>query len=145
MILILIFIFYDDFILFYFQVIDNSGALVAECVNVLRTPSSKGLARIGDEIVIVVKKARPIPHDAPSSLTTQRVRRGDVRHAVVVRTAKEMTRKLADGRTVRFDDNACVLLNNRKEPLGTRINGVVGAELRSKGWSKILALATKVV
>lgn len=95
--------------------------------------------------MIVVKKARPIPHDAPSSATTQRVRRGDVRHAVVVRTAKEMTRKLADGRTVRFDDNACVLLNNRKEPLGTRINGVVGAELRTKGWSKILALATKVV
>lgn len=75
----------------------------------------------------------------------QRVRRGDVRHAVVVRTAKETTRKLADGRTVRFDDNACVLLNNRKEPLGTRINGVVGAELRNRGWSKILALATKVV
>lgn len=100
---------------------------------------------LGDEIVVVIKKARPIAHDAPSSTTAQQVRKGDVRHAVVVRTAKETTRKLGDGRTVRFDDNACVLLNNRKEPLGTRINGVVGAELRTKGWSKILALAGKVV
>lgn len=99
----------------------------------------------GDEIVVVVQKARPISHSASVSSTTQQVRRGDVRHAVVVRTKKETTRKSGDGRTVRFDDNACVLLNARKEPLGTRINGVVGAELRNQGWSKILALATKVV
>lgn len=99
----------------------------------------------GDEIVVVIKKARPIAHNTSLSASTQQVRRGDVRHAVVVRTAKETTRKLGDGRTVRFDDNACVLLNNRKEPLGTRINGVVGAELRNRGWSKILALAGKVV
>lgn len=101
--------------------------------------------RLGDEIVVVIQKARPIAHNTTSSATSQQVRRGDVRHAVVVRTAKETTRKLGDGRTVRFDDNACVLLNNRKEPLGTRINGVVGAELRNRGWSKILALAGKVV
>lgn len=99
----------------------------------------------GDEIVIVVKKAKPIAHGSATSANAQRIRRGDVRHAVVVRTAKEMTRKLGDGRVVRFDDNACVLLNNRKEPLGTRINGTVGSELRAKGWSKILALATRVV
>jgi ribosomal protein L14 len=100
---------------------------------------------VGDEIVVVIQKAKPISHDAPTSATAQRIRKGDVRHAVVVRTAKETTRNLGDGRTVRFDDNACVLLNNKKEPLGTRINGVVGAELRNKGWSKILALAGKVV
>ncbi|PWN93340.1 ribosomal protein L14 [Acaromyces ingoldii] len=129
------------------SVIDNSGALVAECVNVLRTPSSRGLARIGDEIVVVVKKARPIAHgtQAGPASAAPKVRKGDVRRAVVVRTSKETTRKLGDGRTVRFDDNACVLLNQRKEPLGTRITGVVGAELRQKGWSKILALAGKVV
>jgi ribosomal protein L14 len=66
-----------------------------------------------------------------------------VRHAVVVRTLKETMR--ADGRVVRFDDNACVLLNNKKEPLGTRINGVVAAELRQKGWGKIVSLAPKVI
>lgn len=66
-----------------------------------------------------------------------------MRHAVVVRTKKETQRP--DGRIIRFDDNACVLLNNRKEPLGTRINGVVGMELRNKGWGKIVSLAPKVV
>lgn len=73
----------------------------------------------------------------------QRIKRGDVRHAVVVRTLKETMRP--DGRVVRFDDNACVLLNNKKEPLGTRINGVVAAELRQKGWGKIVSLAPKVI
>jgi ribosomal protein L14 len=98
----------------------------------------------GDEIVVVVQKARPITNVAgQSSAGGNKVRRGDVRHAVVVRTKKEMTRP--DGRTVRFDDNACVLLNNKREPAGTRINGVVAAELRQAGWSKILALAPKVV
>lgn len=72
-----------------------------------------------------------------------KIRRGDVRHAVVVRTKKELQR--ADGRVVRFDDNACVLLNNKKEPLGTRITGTVASELRAKGWGKILSLAGKVV
>lgn len=94
---------------------------------------------------MVIKKARPISHDQVGSATAQRIRRGDVRHAVVVRTAKETTRKQQDGRTVRFDDSACVLINNRKEPLGTRINGVVGNELRQRGWSKILSLAGKAV
>lgn len=99
----------------------------------------------GDEIVVVIQKARPISA-APGQTaagSANKVRRGDVRHAVVVRTKKEMTRP--DGRTVRFDDNACVLLNNKREPAGTRVNGVVAAELRKAGWSKILALAPKVV
>ena len=99
--------------------------------------------RQGDEIVVVIKKARPITQGTGSSGGGQRIRRGDVRHAVVVRTLKETVR--ADGRVIRFDDNACVLLNNRKEPLGTRINGVVASELRQKGWGKIVSLAPKVI
>ena len=96
----------------------------------------------GDEIVVVVQKARPISN-APGQANTQKVRRGDVRHAVIVRTKKEMTRP--DGRVIRFDDNACVLLNNKKEPLGTRVNGVVANELRAAGWGKIASLAPKVI
>ena len=78
-----------------------------------------------------------------ASPTGARIRRGDVRHAVVVRTKKQLQR--SDGRVIRFDDNACVLLNAKKEPLGTRITGTVAAELRAKGWGKVLSLAGKVV
>ena len=103
-----------------------------------------GLGRVGDEVVVVVQKARPIPtNQMPSASSGPKVRRGDVRHAVIVRTKKEAQR--ADGRVVKFDDNACVLLNNRKEPLGSRVNGVVSSELRERGWGKILSLASKVV
>ncbi|WFD19270.1 54S ribosomal protein L38, mitochondrial [Malassezia caprae] len=127
------------------QIIDNSGGLIAECINVLRYKSSKGLGTVGDEVVVVVQKAKPIPtNQIPgSSANTLKVRRGDVRHAVIVRTKKECQRP--DGRVVKFDDNACVLLNNRKEPLGSRVNGVVSSELRERGWGKILSLAPKVV
>ncbi|KAJ1032625.1 hypothetical protein NDA16_000648 [Ustilago loliicola] len=123
-------------------IIDNSGGLIAECVNVLRNKTTQGLGRVGDEIVVVVQKARPISN-VPGQASTQKVRRGDVRHAVIVRTKKEMTRP--DGRVIRFDDNACVLLNNKKEPLGTRVNGVVANELRAAGWGKIASLAPKVI
>lgn len=68
-----------------------------------------------------------------------KVRRGDIRHAIVVRTKKKYGRP--DGSYVRFDDNACVLINKAGEPLGTRLNGVVGEELRRAKWSKILSLA----
>lgn len=104
-----------------------------------------GLGRVGDEVVVVVQKAKPIPANQVSSGSSNalKVRRGDVRHAVIVRTKKEAQR--SDGRVVKFDDNACVLLNNRKEPLGSRVNGVVSSELRDRGWGKILSLASKVV
>lgn len=95
----------------------------------------------GDEIVVVIKKARPIPIGTTAS--GPKIRKGDVCRAVVVRTKKELRRP--DGRVVRFDDNACVLLNNKKDPMGTRVNGTVAAELRGRGWSKILSLAGKVV
>ena len=70
------------------------------------------------------------------------VRKGDVRRAVIVRTRKEVRRP--DGTYVRFDDNAAVLLNNKREMLGTRIGGIVNADLRLKGWSKIVSLAPRV-
>ncbi|KAF7624537.1 hypothetical protein AFLA_008241 [Aspergillus flavus NRRL3357] len=107
--------------------IDNSGAAVVECVNVL-------------------KKKRPAtkqrnfgPESSNNSGIANKVRRGDIRHAVVVRAKKEMQRP--DGSIVKFDDNACVLVNKSGDPIGTRMNGVVATELRGKQWSKILSLA----
>ncbi|ELU43308.1 ribosomal l14p/L23e domain-containing protein [Rhizoctonia solani AG-1 IA] len=124
------------------NIIDNSGALLAECVNVLKSKSTgTGMAKVGDEIVVVIRRARPISATALASATAIKVRKGDVRRALV-RTKKEVMRP--DGRYIRFDDNAAVLLNNKKELLGTRIGGVVSADLRMKGWSKIASLAPKV-
>ncbi|TDL19531.1 ribosomal protein L14 [Rickenella mellea] len=125
------------------NVIDNSGALLVECVNVLKHKVNHGWGGVGDEIVCVVKRARPIPAAALASSTIVKVRRGDVRRAVIVRTKKPMRRP--DGRMVRFDDNAAVLLNNKREMLGTRISGPVSAELRLKGWGKVVSLAPKVL
>ena len=71
--------------------------------------------------------------------TGTKVKRGDIRHAVVVRTRYRVGRR--DGSSVRFDDNACVLINKAGDPIGSRINGVVGQELRTKKWSKILSMA----
>lgn len=126
------------------KIIDNSGALIAECVNVLKRKTGHGMATVGDEIVVVIQKARPlsVAAAAATSATAVKVRRGDVRRAVVVRTKKEVLRP--DGRIIRFDDNAAVLLNAKKELLGSRINGVVSADLRMKGWGKIASLAPKV-
>ncbi|KAH9956348.1 ribosomal protein L14p/L23e-domain-containing protein [Russula dissimulans] len=141
------------------NVIDNSGALLVECINVLKNKVNNGWGSVGDEIVCVVKRARPIPPSAqaasgPSSSSGSssssssavsnalKVRRGDVRRAVIVRCRKPVRRP--DGRWVRFDDNAAVLLNSKREMLGTRIGGVVSADLRMKGWGKIVSLAPKV-
>ncbi|KAJ7640352.1 ribosomal protein L14b/L23e [Mycena polygramma] len=125
------------------QIIDNSGALVAECVNVLKQKVNNGWGSVGDEIVVVIQRARPVSAAAASSVTAVKVRRGDVRRAVIVRTRKAVRRP--DGRYIRFDDNAAVLLNNKREMLGTRIGGVVSADLRMKGWGKIASLAPKVL
>src|SRR5882762_350190 len=124
------------------QVIDNSGAVLIECVNVLKQKVNNGWGSVGDEIVCVVKSARPLTAAAAASATAVKVRRGDVRRAVIVRTRKPVRRP--DGRLIRFDDNAAVLLNNKREMLGTRIAGVVSADLRMKGWGKIISLAPKV-
>ncbi|GAM88885.1 hypothetical protein ANO11243_069190 [Dothideomycetidae sp. 11243] len=121
--------------------IDNSGAAIVECVQVLKM---KRAARVGDRIIVVVKKQRNFgPESGPggsvSVSAANKVKRGDVRHAVVVRTRKGYQRK--DGSTVNFADNACVLINKGGEPIGSRMNGVVGRELQNKQWSKILSLA----
>lgn len=126
----------------FLQVIDNSGALLVECVNVLKQKVNNGWGGVGDEIVCIVKRARPLSGAALTSSTAVKVRRGDVRRAVIVRTKKSVRRP--DGRLVKFDDNAAVLLNNKREMLGTRIAGVVSADLRMKGWGKIVSLAPKV-
>ncbi|KAJ5234665.1 54S ribosomal protein L38 [Penicillium citrinum] len=116
--------------------IDNSGASVVECVNVLK---KKRAATIGDRIVVVVQKQRAAGSEGSGTTLANKVRRGDIRHAVIVRVKKEMQR--IDGTVVRFGDNACVLVNKSGDPIGTRMNGVVGQELRDKQWSKILSLA----
>ncbi|MCJ1248054.1 hypothetical protein MMC30_005269 [Trapelia coarctata] len=121
--------------------IDNSGASIVECVANLRM---KRHAKIGDRIIVVVQKQRNFGEGAGAggigaAQATNKVRRGDIRHAIVVRTAKKLQRK--DGHVVRFDDNACVLINKTGEPIGTRLTGIVGQELRDKQWSKILSLA----
>ncbi|CAI7583523.1 unnamed protein product [Penicillium bialowiezense] len=98
------------------------------------------IPRTGDRIVVVVQKQRSAGSEATTAAAlANKVRRGDIRHAVVVRVKKELQRP--DGSLVRFGDNACVLVNKSGDPIGTRMNGVVGQELRNKKWSKILSLA----
>lgn len=114
------------------NVADNSGARRVTCIKVLGG-SKRRYARVGDVIVVAVQDAAP----------NGRVKKGDVQRAVVVRTAKEFRR--ADGSSIRFDENAAVLLSKQGEPLGTRIFGPVTRELRSKGYMKIISLAPEVL
>lgn len=114
------------------DVADNSGARRVQCIKVLGG-SKRKYASVGDIIVVSVKEAIP----------RGRVKKGDVLRAVVVRTAKEIRR--SDGSAIRFDTNAAVLVNNQKEPIGTRIFGPVTRELRNKGHMKIVSLAPEVL
>ena len=114
------------------SVADNSGAREVLCIRVLGG-TKKRYARIGDIIVVTVKDALP----------NGNVKKGAVVKAVVVRTKKE-TRRI-DGSYIRFDDNACVLLNNAGEMLGTRIFGPVARELHEKQYMKIVSLAPEVL
>ncbi|MES2662717.1 MAG: 50S ribosomal protein L14 [Pseudomonadota bacterium] len=113
------------------NVADNSGALVVMCIKVLGG-SKRRYARIGDVIKVSIKKANP----------RGRTKKGDVYFAVVVRT-KSGTRR-QDGALIRFDENAAVILNNQKQPIGTRIFGPVTRELREK-FMKIISLAPEVI
>ena len=113
-------------------VADNSGARVVYCIKVLGG-SRRRYASIGDVIIVSVKDAIP----------NAKVKKGDVHKAVVVRTAKEIRRP--DGSYIRFDDNSAVLINNQREPLGTRIFGPVARELRAKRFMKIVSLAPEVL
>ena len=114
------------------KVADNSGAKEVLCIRVLGG-TKKRYASIGDKIVVSVKSA--IPNGA--------IKKGAVSKAVVVRTRKEFRRK--DGSYIRFDENACVLLNNQDEPRASRIFGPVARELRDKRFMKIVSLAPEVL
>jgi len=114
------------------RVADNTGAKEVLCIRVLGG-SGRRYAGLGDIIVGTVKDA--IPGGA--------VKRGDVVKAVVVRTRKEARRN--DGTYIRFDDNACVLINDQQQPRGTRIFGPVGRELRDRKFMRIVSLAPEVL
>ena len=112
---------------------DNSGAKRLKCFRVLGG-SRKQFAGVGDIIVVSVKEAIP----------NSKVAKGTVHQAVVVRTKKEIVRD--DGTTIKFDENACVLIKPKdKEPLGTRIFGPVAREVRQKGFVRIASLAPEVL
>lgn len=114
------------------DVADNSGAKRVQCIKVLGG-SKRRYASLGDVIVVSVKEAAP----------RGRVKKGDVRRAVVVRVSKDIQRR--DGSVIRFDTNAAVLVNNSNEPVGTRIFGPVPRELRGKNHMKIISLAPEVL
>jgi len=114
------------------DVADNSGARLVMCIKVLGG-SRRRYARLGDVIVVSIREAAP----------NGKVKKGDVARAVVVRTSKQVRRK--DGSYIRFDDNAAVLISAAKEPVGTRLFGPVGRELRSGGFMKVVSLAQEVV
>jgi len=114
------------------KIADNSGAKKALCIRVLGG-SGRRYARVGDIIVITVKDALP----------NGNMRKGDVAKAVVVRCKKETRRK--DGSYIRFDENAAVIIDDKKEPRATRIFGPVARELREKLFMKIISLAPEVL
>ncbi len=114
------------------DVADNSGARKVLCIKVLGG-SRRRYASLGDVIVVSVKEAIP----------NAKVKKGDVMKAVVVRTAREVGRP--DGTFIRFDNNSAVLVDNQREPVGTRIFGPVARELRAKRFMKILSLAPEVL
>lgn len=114
------------------NVADNTGAKKAMCVRVLGG-SRRRYGTIGDVVVVVVKTA----------LAGGSLKKGDLSHAVIVRTTRPIRRP--DGSYIRFDDNAAVLINEAKEPKGTRIFGPVARELRDKQYMKIISLAPEVL
>jgi large subunit ribosomal protein L14 len=114
------------------EVADNSGARRVQCIKVIGG-SKRRFASVGDIIIVSVKEAIP----------KGKVNKGDVHHAVIVRTAKEIRRN--DGSAIRFDKNAAVLINKQQEPIGTRIFGPVTRELRAKKFMKIISLAPEVL
>ena len=116
----------------HLMVADNSGAKKVQCIKVLGG-SKRRYAGIGDIIVVSIKEAMP----------NSKVKKGDVAKAVVVRTKHKIRRP--DGSYLKFDENSAVLINNAKEPVGTRIFGPVARELRAKSFIKIISLAPEVL
>jgi len=113
-------------------VADNSGARKVKCIKVLGG-SKRKYASLGDIIVVAVQSASP----------TSKIKKGSVERAVIVRTHKEVRRK--DGSYIRFQDNACVMIDEKLEPRATRVFGPVARELREKHFSKIVSLAPEVL
>lgn len=114
------------------EVADNSGARQVVCIKVLGG-TRKRYATIGDVIVVAVRDAAP----------RAKVKKGDVKRAVIVRTSREIRR--SDGSYIRFDNNSAVLIDAQGEPVGTRIFGPVARELRAKKFMKIISLAPEVL
>ena len=114
------------------KVADNTGAKVIQCIRVIGG-TGRRYAQLGDTIIVSVKKA--IPGGV--------VKKGEISKAVIVRAKKEVRR--GDGSYIRFDENAAVLIDNQKEPKGTRVFGPVARELRDKRFMKILSLAPEVL
>lgn len=118
----------------YLNVADNTGARKLMCIRVLKR-SSKQMASLGDIIIGVVKESIP----------NMSIQKSEIVRAVVVRTSKGIRRLQHNGMTIRFDENAAVLINKEGIPRGTRIFGPVARELREKNFMKILSLASEVV
>jgi len=118
----------------YLNVADNTGARKLMCIRVLKR-SSKQIASLGDIIIGVVKESIP----------NMSIQKSEIVRAVVVRTSKGIRRLQHNGMTIRFDENAAVLINKEGIPRGTRIFGPVARELREKNFMKILSLASEVV
>jgi len=116
----------------YLDVADNSGAKRVQCIRVLGG-TRRRYAALGDIIVVAVQEALP----------NAKVKKGEVAKAVIVRTKREYQR--ADGSYIKFDTNSAVLINDAREPIGTRIFGPVARELRGKRFMKIISLAPEVV
>jgi len=116
----------------YLNVADNSGAKKVMCIKVLGG-SKRKYASVGDIIVVAVKDALP----------NASIKKGDVKKAVIVRTHKEYRR--IDGTYIRFDDNACVIVDANSNPVGKRIFGPVARELRDANFMKIVSLAPEVL
>ncbi|PIP92688.1 MAG: 50S ribosomal protein L14 [Bdellovibrio sp. CG12_big_fil_rev_8_21_14_0_65_39_13] len=114
------------------EVADNSGAKEVKCIKVLGG-SKRVSAGIGDIIVVAVQQA----------IASSKIKKGEVKKAVIVRTAKELRRE--DGSYIKFDNNSVVILNNNNEPVGTRIFGPVARELRTRNFGKICSLAPEVL
>ncbi len=114
------------------DIADNSGAKTVKCIKVLGG-SRRRYATVGDVIVVSIREAMP----------NSKVRKGDTAKAVVVRTKRELRRE--DGSYIKFDANSAVIINNQKEPVGTRIFGPVARELRAKRFMKIVSLAPEVL
>lgn len=116
----------------YLNIADNSGARKIMCIRVLGS-NNPNYASIGDIIIGVVKEASP----------NMPIKRSDIVRAVIVRTRKALRR--SDGMSIRFDDNAAVIINKENNPRGTRVFGPIAKELRDKNFTKIISLAPEVV